>query len=113
LNGMGIETANLLKDERARALLPVDSWFVPIGWMIWILAFLFVCLCLKGQGRLLYGLLPSIGLAVPLVIGTPISYWMRYIVALHYLLPVFILLFGMKGNEKTESKLFLETADEE
>lgn len=38
----------------------------------------------------------ALGLTIPLVIGTPIAYWMRYIVALHYLLPVWLVILGLK-----------------
>lgn len=96
MHELGIEFANLLGDDRLREVFPLDSWFLPIGWTVWMLAFLCVCVALKGQKRLFCGLLPALGLTIPLVIGTPIAYWMRYIVALHYLLPVWLVILGLK-----------------
>lgn len=96
MHELGIEFANLLGDDRLREVFPLDSWFLPIGWTVWMLAFLCVCIALKGQKRLFCGLLPALGLTIPLVIGTPIAYWMRYIVALHYLLPVWLVILGLK-----------------
>ena len=94
----GIEMKNLLGYDTLRDILTTDEWFIPLGWIFWGCAFLFICLCLKGQSSLLDALIPTFGLMLPIILVTPIAYWMRYGAALHDLLPMYLLLFCAKDE---------------
>lgn len=100
----GITFENLLGSEKARDVFAVDAWIMPIGWMFWGVVFLALCMMLKGQGRCLIALVPTFGLMLPIIIATPIYYWIRYATALHYLIPLYILLFRARIISKEEAQ---------
>lgn len=78
-----------------------DGWFVPIGWINWLIVVIVLLCGATRQWRLALGLIPSIGLALTLVASSPLWYCPRYGAPEQFLLPVFIaLLASLVGSPK-------------
>lgn len=106
VHALGMECSNLFGNDAVRKVLVTDIWFIPVGWVFWAAVFLCLCMILKKQKKLLGGMMPTLGLMIPIIIGTPICYWMRYAFAIHYLIPVYIMLFlvSAKGAQSAEAE---------
>lgn len=100
-----IHPQNLLRSETAHELLPTDEWSVPIGLINWLLFFFALFLLLVGRGSWVLPLVPSIGIALTLIVASPIWYWPRYGAAEQFLLPFYICLGVMlvRGGASSES----------
>ena len=93
----GIHFDNLLGFDGIRALLPMDEWSLPLGWIFWGAVFVCICICLSKQFVVLIAFVPTMGLMIPLFFFTPIYYWVRYGMAIQYLIPVYVLLVRAKA----------------
>lgn len=80
--------------------LPTDTPSLPLGPLNWLLLLLALLLLLNGEGSLVLPLLPSLGIATGMLIGTPIYYLARYELPVQVLVPLFLLL-TFRGWEKT------------
>ena len=87
-----INASDLSLNEVARSLFPVDTWSVPIGWLFWVACYLALLLLLCGRSRWVLGLIPSIGVALTLLLASPIWYWPRYGAVLQFCIPYYLLI---------------------
>ena len=103
---------NLLgTDKEATRLFPMDSWSVPISWLLWISCYLALLLCLSRRPLWALGLIPSIGVALTLLIASPIYYWPRYGAVLQFCIPYFALLFYLLLAPKGGFRLLANDQD--
>lgn len=87
-----MRSGELPGQESGNAALPSDGWFVPISWITWLMVVL-VVLCISARKKLLIlGVAPPIGLAISILLSSPIWYCPRYGAAEQFLLPAFLLL---------------------
>ena len=98
-----IYVSELSLSTTATNLFPIDSWSVPIGWLFWGTCYLALLLLLGGRPLWVLGLIPSIGIALTLLIASPIWYWPRYGAVLQFCIPYYLLLayllFGHVGKD--------------
>ena len=87
-----IHVGTLSLSATATGLFPMDSWSVPIGWPFWGTCYLVLLLLLGGRPLWVLGLVPSIGIALTLLIASPIWYWPRYGAVLQFCIPYYLLL---------------------
>lgn len=93
LEKVGVHARNILGSSQWREVFPSDDWSVPVSWINWLVLLLLVCLALSGQGELLIGFVPTTGLALSLLVASPLWYWPRYGAAEQMLLPLYIAFF--------------------
>lgn len=94
--------------ESVTSVFSVDSWSIPIGWLLWICLYMAICLCAVGEGNGFCFLVPSLALVGTLVVASPIWYWPRYGAALQFLIPLYIAIaasaFGFDCSELKDDK---------
>ncbi len=86
--------------------LPADTPSLPLGPLNWFVLLLVLLLLLNGEGSLVLPLLPSVGIAAGMLVGTPIYYLARYELPVQLLFPLFLLLLCRgrgRGEPGTES----------
>ena len=97
-----IQAANLLRSDFWQNVFPLNDWFIPVSWITWLILLLAVyllCAGLKQNFGAILSLIPSAGLLLSLLIGTPIWYWPRYGAAVQFLLPFYAILFAALGGK--------------
>lgn len=86
--------------------LPTDTLSLPLGPLNWLVLLLALLLILSGEGSLALPLMPSLGIAAGMILGTPISYLPRYELPVQLLFPLFLLLFCRgQGGEETGAEI--------
>lgn len=107
VSALNIELENKLQSDKFYKLFPQDEWSIPLGLIHWALLFLAMCLVLLNRGKWLLSLAPSLGLALTLVVASPIWYWPRYGAAVQFLIPfyvaVLVLLVQTKMSTRSDS----------
>lgn len=93
----GIERTNLLGGDSLRGVFPISFPSIPVGWLVWVYAFMTLCCVCKKRALLVIPLIPCALLILSMLVASPIWYWQRYVVALQFLLPVFLVLFAGEG----------------
>ena len=99
IGGAVLRFSPLLKGEPWERL-PYDAWSPPLGILNWLLLFTALALALTGRRRLLPALAPCLGIAMGLLLGTPIWYLARYELPLQLLLPLLLLLLFPCGGDR-------------
>ncbi len=104
IDNFQINPSSLALDSQATSMFPVDSWSAPISWLFWAACYLALLLCLGRKPLWALGLIPSIGVAITLLIATPICYWPRYGAVLQFCFPYFLLLVYLMFKGKNNLK---------
>ena len=106
-DGYLIKSGSLATNVKATSMFPVDSWSVPISWLLWVSCYLSLLLCLGKKPLWALGLIPSIGVVLTLLVASPVAYWPRYGALLQFCIPYYVLMFylalGFKGGLRRES----------
>ena len=80
-----------------------DAWSLPLGLLNWLLFALALALIRRREAALLLALAPTLGLALGVLISTPIWYLPRYELAVQLLTPFYLLLLfrgsALRGKE--------------
>ncbi len=101
IEGYRLRVENRLPAFLQSLPLPADTPSLPLGPLNWLVLLLALLLILCGEGSLTLPLMPSLGIAAGMILGTPISYLPRYELPAQLLFPLFLLLFcrGTGGKE--------------
>lgn len=103
-SALGIRAQNLLGNDALRDVFPQDEPAAPAGALAWATLYLALCAVLLGRPRWLIALAPSLGLALSLVIASPIWHAPRYAAAEYFLVPFYISLFLILSLESHVKK---------
>ena len=90
LDELNIRYGNLLGNDEVRAIFKQDEWSIPVAWITWLIAWITTCLILMRRIRFTLALAPSAGVALSLIVASPIWYWPRYGLPEQLLLPFFV-----------------------
>ena len=104
VEGYSLRFEDKLPDLLRFLPLPVDTLSLPLGPLNWLVLLLALLLILSGEGSLALPLMPSLGIAAGMLLGTPIYYLPRYELPVQLLLPFFLLLL-FRGKRGARSAL--------
>lgn len=96
---------NLLKYDGLQEALPLNTWSIPAGWILWFVLYLTAFLICQKKTKLAISLIPTLGLFITLLIASPICYWPRYAAAAQFLIPFYCALLVLGSRTKKESNL--------
>lgn len=104
VSALNIELENRLQSDRFYKLFPQDEWSIPLGLIHWSLLFLAMCLALLNRRRWLLSLAPSLGVALTLVVASPIWYWPRYGAVEQFLIPFYVAVLVLLVQTKMSAR---------
>lgn len=99
LEAYGMDPSLSERHQTLRSLLPLDEGFISIGAVFWLFMYLACCMMVGRKTNWLIVLVPSFALMATLFAASPIWYWQRYAVAIHYLIPFYLAMLYWLGRQ--------------